>query len=83
MVDACVTLLIEQRQDICAWCAWGNRDGKSNHDGLIAVLRMTPARNGVWRVRLYALARFWVVGLGEVWEEQLEVVVELSEGANR
>jgi len=44
---------------------------------------MTPARNGVWRVRLYALARFWVVGLGEVWEEQLEVVVELSEGANR
>ena len=44
---------------------------------------MTPASNGVWRVRLYALARFWVVCLGEVWKEQLEVVVELSEGANR
>ena len=44
---------------------------------------MTPARNGVWRVRLYAFARFWVVGLGEVGEEQFEVIVELSESADR
>jgi len=80
--DAKVALGVEKGKEILGSGVFGNGNGKENEDGLIGVVGLAPFENGGGSVRMDGFAGGGMIAGGESGIEELEVVVDLGEGAD-
>ena len=80
--DAEVALGIEEGEELFGCGVFGDRNGEDDEDGFVAQVGLAPLKDGGRRVGLDRLAGAGVVARGEARVEELEVVVNLGEGAD-
>lgn len=80
--DAEVALGIEEGKELFGRGVFGDWNGEDDEDGFVAQVGLAPLKDGGRRVGLDGLAGAGVVARGEAGVEELEVVVDLGEGAD-
>jgi len=77
-----IALLVEKIEDFGGGGILRDGDGEENENVLISMLRIGPIYDRGRRVGFYFFSRIWVKCSGDLWVDDFEVVIELSEGAD-
>ncbi len=80
--NAEIGLRVEEGEEFFGSGVPGNGDGKEDEDGVIGEVFFAPSEDGVWRIWLDWLTGGGVIAGRETGVEELEVVVDLGEGAD-
>ena len=82
MEDAEVALLVEEGEEFVGFGVGRDGDGKGDEDGLAGEVFHGPCGGGFRGVRLDGFAGVGIVAGGEAGKEELQVIVDLGEGAD-
>ena len=74
--------MAEERKEFGALGVRRNRDGESDENLLSGKCIKGPIGGGLGAVGLDFLSSVWVVAFSEAGEKQLQVIIELGEGAD-